>query len=154
MASGTCHAAHKANTRVESSSSLAFARGPPRRVAPVVSDVFQRRRGSRHHRRRRARRCRITPAARYVRPGVPSTADHRETGTRVPRKGPPPPGWCSPPSRPITARDHEGSARRADEIVYGGGWLARGSASRFTPGAPRVGQFLSYERGKKKWVDR
>lgn len=51
----------------ESSSSLAFSRGPPRRVASVVPDVCQRRRG--HHRRCRARRCRVLRGT-YQSPGV------------------------------------------------------------------------------------
>lgn len=56
-------------------------------------------------------------------------------------------GWWT--LRPDGPRDHEGpaGARRADEVVYEeAGWLA--GASRFTPGAPRVGQFLSFEREK------
>lgn len=57
-----------------SSSSLAFSRGPPRRVASVVSDVCERRRGGRHHRRRRARRCRVLRGT-YQSPGVGSADD-------------------------------------------------------------------------------
>lgn len=53
----------------ESSSSLAFSRGPPRRVASVVPDVCQRRRGGRHHHHCRARRCRVLRGT-YKSPGV------------------------------------------------------------------------------------
>lgn len=80
-----------------------------------------------------------------------STADYRESvEARVSRKGHL--RLVNPSSR--SRRDHEGTAgaRHADEIVYDeeAGWLAGwlAGASRFIPGAPRVGLFLSFERGK------